>query len=220
MVKLYATLLSLTLTTSLALALPHPRPSYTDGLDLYDRDLLERDLDDSEEFSRREYLSDASDDLAARDPNFFGSIGHAFKEAGNIAGKALHVAEAVADNPIVQAAATVIPGGAVAEKVIGTIEKVEKFEQLAQKAKDAGRKTLNTGKPKHLGGAIGKVNNAIKHTNLKQVRKIASAATSRRHRRDLEDDQELSRRDLDAEELFRREYDDFLAERDFLNDLD
>ena len=42
----------------------------------------------------------------------------------------------------------------------------------------------------------------------------------RRYRRDLEDDEELSRRDLEAEELFGREYDDFLAERDFFDDLD
>jgi len=37
------------------------------------------------------------------------------------------------------------------------------------------------------------------------------------HRRDLE---ELSRRDLDDEEFFGREYIDFLAERDFFDDLD
>ena len=60
----------------------------------------------------------------------------------------------------------------------------------------------------------------------KQVKRIASAhkglaqRSSRRHRRDLEDDEELSLRDLDAEELFGRENDDFLAERDFLDDLD
>jgi hypothetical protein len=36
----------------------------------------------------------------------------------------------------------------------------------------------------------------------------------------LKDDEELSRRDLDAEELFGREYDDFLAERDSFDGLD
>ena len=44
--------------------------------------------------------------------------------------------------------------------------------------------------------------------------------TGRHHRRDFEDDEELLRRDLDVEELFGREYDDFLAERDFSDDLD
>jgi hypothetical protein len=32
--------------------------------------------------------------------------------------------------------------------------------------------------------------------------------------------EELSQRDLNDEELFGREYDDFLAERDFFDDLD
>jgi len=245
MVKLYASLLSLTLTTSLALAAPHP--SY------YDRDLLERDLD--EEFSRREYLFDASDDLAAREPSFFGGIKNAFKAVGRVANKGLHVAENVAENPLVQTAASFIPGGAVAEKVLGTIGKVEKFEKLAKKA-NAARQTVHklehlggglkkgkkiekaikkekqadrkVGKIKHLGSALGKVkkfDKAIKHA--KQVHKVASAHSSahhtaqrRHHRRDLEDNEELSRRDLDAEELFEREYDDFLAERDFFDDLD
>ena len=45
---------------------------------------------------------------------------------------------------------------------------------------------------------------------------------SRHHdRRGLEDDEELSRRDLDTEEfLFGRENDDFLVERDAFDDLD
>jgi hypothetical protein len=42
----------------------------------------------------------------------------------------------------------------------------------------------------------------------------------RHHRRSLEDDTELLRRDFDAEELFGREYDDFLVERDDFDDLD
>ena len=50
--------------------------------------------------------------------------------------------------------------------------------------------------------------------------KIQAARASRRHRRDLEDDEELSRRDFEDEELFGREYDDFLVERDDFDDLD
>jgi len=248
MVKLYASLLSLTLTTSLALAAPYPR-------DL----LLERDLD--EEFSGREYLSNEFDDLAAREPSFFGSIEHAVKDVGKVANKGLHVAENIASNPLVQTAASFIPGEAqvaAAGKVIGAIGKVERFEKLAKKANQARRKVdklehleggLKKGKKidkairkeikadrkvnkarKHLGGAEGKVkkfDKAIKRA--KQVHKIASGAHTsahhtserRHHRRDLEDNEELSRRDLDAEELFEREYDDdILAERDFFDDLD
>ena len=46
-----------------------PHPFYTHGLDYYGRDLLDR-----EEFSGREYLLDASEDLAVREPSFFGRI--------------------------------------------------------------------------------------------------------------------------------------------------
>jgi len=249
MVKLYASLLSLTLITSLALAAPHP--SYTH---YHNRDLLERDLD--EEFFGREYLSDAYEDLAAREPSFFGNIGNAIKGVGRIAKKGLEVAEKVAENPLVQTAVSLVPGGSAvmaAEKVFKAIRTVKKFENLANKARAAGRtvhklehlggalrkgKTIDRAimKPKeadrkvgklskHLGGALGKVNKAIKVA--KQVHKIASAHNSahqtagrRHHRRDLEDNEELSRRDLDDEEFFGREYDDFLVERDFSDDLD
>lgn len=37
-------------------------------------EVLERDLE--EEFSRREYLMDASEDLAAREPSFFSGLKH------------------------------------------------------------------------------------------------------------------------------------------------
>jgi hypothetical protein len=40
------------------------------------------------------------------------------------------------------------------------------------------------------------------------------------HRRGLEDDEELWQRDFESEELFGREYDDFLVERDAFDDLD
>jgi len=73
MVKLYyASLLALTLTTSLTLAAPHRLSNY------YARDLLKRNLD--EEFSGREYLFDASDDLDAREPSFFSGLANDFKK--------------------------------------------------------------------------------------------------------------------------------------------
>jgi len=240
MVNLYTCLLSLTLITSSALAAPYPR----------DLLLLERDLD--EEFSGREYLSNAFDDLEARDPNFFGGIENAFKGAakeavkvgkeavkvGKVAAKGLEVAEKIANNPLVQTASSLLPGGGeivMAEKAIGSLGKLEnlagkvkgaigtvgKIEGALMKGNNAIRKakvaSRNVPKlTKRLGGALGKVK-AITRAAKKVV-----APPRRLHRRDLvEDDEELSRRDLDAEELFEREYDDdFLAERDFFDDLD
>jgi len=235
MVKLYTSLLSLTLVTSLALAAPHH---------YYDRDLLERDLD--EEFSEREYLLDAYDDLAARDPSFLSGIGHAFSnighavvhaavDVGKVAVKGLHVVEKVAENPYVQAASAVLPGGlaiVAAEKAIETVGKVERMAENAgrtvNKVEGALRKgpanmlvktaVRQVGKLTNLGGTIGKVN------PIGRARQVLPPAHrrhhSRHHRRDLEDDGELSRRVLDAEELWEREYDGSLAERDFLDDLD
>jgi hypothetical protein len=49
---------------------------------------------------------------------------------------------------------------------------------------------------------------------------LARLSTSHHHRRGLEDDEELLQRDFEAEELFGREYDDFLVERDAFDDLD
>jgi hypothetical protein len=228
--ELYAApaLLALTLTTSLALAAPHPS-----------RDLLERDASDDLE-------------LEAREPSFFSGIEHAVKDVGKVAKKSLQVADNIVSNPLVQTAASFIPGDAqvmAAEKVvkaIGKFKKMDKVVKIAKKAKEAGRKV---GKLEHLkSGALGKVKKidkaikkakhagrkvekhlggALKHVAAKQVHKIAAAhkpahhtAEHGHHRRDLGDHEELSRRDLDAEELFGREYDDFLAERDFFDDLD
>jgi ribosomal protein L24 len=249
MVKLYTSLLSFTLTTSLALALP-----YAHGFDY--SDVLERDLD--EEFSGREYLVDAPDDLAAREPNLFDVVSN----VGKVASKGLEVADKVANNPIVQAAVPLIPGGSgvlAAEKVISAIGKFQKIEKAvskagkvmstagkvastAKKVEGALKKGVNAikkeeqsnRKPKHLGSALKaakKINKVVKQakqarqtisSRSKSSRQSAKAAKpgKRHHRRDLEDDEELSRRDLDAEEFFGREYDAFLAERDFFDDLD
>jgi len=197
MVKLYASLLSLTLTTSLALAAPHP--SYTDGLDYFE-------------------------DLAAREPNFWGSIKHAFRDVGRVAVKGLQIARKVTENPLVQAAISVIPGGSAivaAQKVVSVIGEAKKYSNIAEKAINVAQKVNKIG---HLGlgGPLGKVKSF--NSAISRVGQIASAHKPilRRiagHRRDLEDSEELSLRDLD-EELFEREYDDFLAERDYFDNLD
>jgi len=209
MVKLCASLLSLTLTTSLALAVP--LPSYTD----------------------------ASDDLAARDPNIFGSFKHFIKDVGHVAAKGLKVAEGIAENPLVQAAVSVIPGGGAlvaADKVIGTIRNVEKIENIAENARhqvDNLGGALRSGekiykairKGTEVDRKVGKLDRGIRFAKeMASTQYSARPSYSRHrrhHRRDLEDNEELSsRRDLDAEEFLGREYDDFLAERDFFEDLD
>jgi len=239
MVKPYASLLALTLTTSLALAVPHLRPSYTHGINnYYDRDLLERDLVDED-------LLDASDDLEVRDPSFFfGGFEHAVKDVGKVADKGLHVADNIVENPLFQVAASVIPGDAevmAAAKIVGALGKFKKFDKaikVVKKVEQAGRKA---DKLKHLGGGDFKLKKAIRrakqaHKVAKQVHQIASAHNSEHHdtaarhdrrhdRRDLEDYEKLSRRDLNDEErrVFGREYYDdfkFLAERDIFDDLD
>jgi hypothetical protein len=246
MVNIY--LLSLTLTTaSLALAAPLPR------------DILERDLD--EEFSGREYPSNAFDNLSAREPNFFGDVGKAFKgvereavKVGKVAADGLVVAGKIANNPMVQTASSFLPGGGgivAAEKIVGAVgDKVGKMENMANKAgralnkakgalakgkrvekaivrkvkgaerkvKGAERKLNNL---KHPGRTLGKVQGKAVTRAKQAVKSVRHTAAARRHhRRELGDDEELSLRDLDAEELFEREYDDFLAERDSFDDLD
>jgi len=240
MVKLYGPLLSLMLVTSLTLALPYP--SYTHGRE---RNLLEPNLD--EKFSGREYRLDEFVDLATREPGWWSRLKKAVKSVGTAAVKGLHVVEKVADNPFVQAAVSIIPGGGAlvaAQKIAGTIGQVERIEKQA-------RQGVN--KLQHLGGGalrtVTKIDKAIKTAKVAErkvvstlkhlpagvaVKAITSAkkvlaparhhvARRRHHRRDLEDDEELSRRDIDrdAEELFEREYDDdFVVERDFFDDLD
>jgi hypothetical protein len=174
---------------------------------------------------------DAYDDLAARDPSFFShfslknavrDIGRVASKVERVASKGLHVAESIAKNPLVQAGLTVIPGGAAvvaAEKVIETVGKVE---NVVNKANEARR---NVVKLEHLGGELikgKKIEKALGKVEKfdKAIRRAEQIAAPRRYRRDLEDNEELSRRDLDVEELIGREYDDFLVERDFFDDLD
>jgi len=243
MVKLYGPLVSLTLITSLALALPYPT-----GTNGPERSLLERNLD--ENFFGREYTLDEFVDLAIREPSFLRHFKKAFISIGRVAVKGLDFVKKVADNPLVQAAVSIIPGGGAlvaAQKVVGTIGQVERFEKQARQgvhdlggalrtvskidraiktAKVADRKV--NGLFKHLPVPV-PVKGALRHvkaTAISRAKHVLGSARHhiahrRHHRRDLEDDEELSRRDLDAEEIFDREYDDdFLVERDYFDDLD
>jgi len=227
MVKLYGPLVSLTLITSLVLALPHP--PYTH---IRDGNSLERNLD--EKFSGREISLDEFVDLVVREPSFLRHFKKAFNSVARVAVKGLHLVEKVADNPFVQAAVSIIPGGGAlvaAQKVAGTIGQVEKFERQARQgvnqiknlggairtvdkaiktAKVADRKVNRLIKhlpvPVPVRGALGRVKaKAITHAKHVLARHIPRP---RHHRRDLEDDEELSRRDLDDEELSQRDLDD------------
>ena len=65
----------------------------------------------------------------------------------------------------------------------------------------------------------------VKATAISRAKHVLASTrhhiSPRHHRRDLEDDEELSRRDFDDEEIFDREYDDdFLVKRDYFDDLD
>lgn len=103
-----------------------------------------------------------------------------------------------------------------AQKAGRTIRKVEGAVKKGIKAERAVvRKVKAVAHNLKRPGAPGKVK-AVKHA-------VAAARRTavRHHKRDLEEvNEEFSRRDLDAEELFEREYDDILAERDFFDDLD
>jgi hypothetical protein len=131
-------------------------------------------------------------------------------------------------------------------KVIGAIGKFEKLGKVASSARkvagalnkghNAIKKAENSNRGvKHLGNAVKaakKINKAVKHaekarqtisshkSSHKSSPKSSRSTAKRHHRRELEGDEELSRRDLDAEVFFGREYDDFLAERDLFDDLD
>lgn len=100
-----------------------------------------------------------------------------------------------------------------AKKVVGRAKKVHKVakqvHQMASPRNSAHQNAQNKPANKKLmlkiNGVLQKVEGALRRFH--------------RHRRDLEDDEELSRRDFDSdvEELFEQEYDDFLAERDDLD---
>jgi hypothetical protein len=178
MVKLYASLLALTLATSSALAYP-----LTNRIGIV---INQRDLDQG--FSGREYLLDArdtyhNDDLEERSIfSLFGALGKAAS-----AGKAIKAGSQIA-------------------KVAGKARKVH------EGAKQILPPTRNQNKGNRVAATFKNIFGSIKS---------ALSRARRHHRRDLEDDEELlGRDDFEADELFEREYDDSLVERDDFDDLD
>jgi hypothetical protein len=240
MVKLTASLLSFTLTTSLALALPHP--SYNHGLEEFSgREYLMDDL------AARE--PGFFDDLAGTVKSVSNAVAKPLQIAKRVVNNPI-VKEATSVIPggtaIRKAIGTVDNIANKAKQVEGVIAKgknairtvTQPPVKLTPKllggiikpaVKPLGAAVNNIIKPiKPLGPAV---NNVIKA--VKSVDNIGSGRGAhhhhhrrhhghRRYRRDLEDNEleELSRRDLEAEDFFEREYDDFLAERDFFDDLD
>jgi len=191
MVKLYASLLVLTLATSLALASPYGRIG-----------ISQRELD--QEFSGREYPLDAaardtsaSDDLEARGLlDVFSFAGKAFK-----AGKALK-----SGGQLVEKAKKVY-------KVAKRVHEVEKqFPSQPTNKNHAQKAQAPSPAFMALFANISQMVARIKSQSIKSA--------SNHHRRGMEDEEELLQRDFDAEELFEREYDDFLVERDAFDDLD
>ena len=100
-----------------------------------------------------------------------------------------------------------------AKKVVGSAKKVHKVakqvHQIASPRKSAHQTVQN--RPMNKKGIL-----AFEQA----MKRMGALKLLHRHRRDLADDEELLQRDLDAEELFEREYDDFLAERGYFDDLD
>ena len=100
------------------------------------------------------------------------------------------------------------------KKAVKRVKKVHKVaKQVHQMAspQNSGHQTAQNHptnkKPQH----VNNVQHFEKTVNVKGVGTVTIRAASggHRHRRDLEADEELSRRDLDTEGLFGREYDDF-----------
>jgi hypothetical protein len=117
-----------------------------------------------------------------------------------------------------------------AEKTAVKVEgAVKKGVNAIKKAEQSNRK-LAPGRAINLKAATvnngNKINKVVAVKRPNQARQTVSPQKSSRptakrlRRRELEDDEELSQRDFDAEELLGREYDDFLAGRDFFDDLD
>jgi len=191
MVKLYAALFALTLATSSALASPYGRIG-----------ISQRELD--QEFSRREYLLDArdtSDDLEARGfLDLFSFAGKAFK-----AGKAL------------KSGGQFIEKAKKVEKEVKRVHEVTKQFQPQQTNKQPVQVTVQQAQAPYL-----KLPKVHRHGDRGRfINSMFGYLPGGNHRRGLEDDEELLQRDFDAEDLFGREYDDFLlVERDAFYDLD
>jgi len=234
MVKLYSSLLALTLATSSALA------SYQDRRGRIGIVIRQRDLD--QDFSGREYLLDARgtyDDLEARsflsalDGEAGSEVGklvvkHGLKKGGNPSHVAKKAGEEVANHwKAGVSAKNNIP--AVLKNIFEVLKKhggfhpnrrgLEDDEELLQRDFDDefevffGREYDDFLIERDIfQNVLGATLNDISAVFKKHD-------GSRPNRRGLEDDEELLRRDFD-DEFFGREYDDFLQLRDAFDDLD
>jgi len=207
MVRFHTSLLALTFVTGLVLA-------SSDEYQRRDDELFERNFDDL--LNER---SDTFDEPEARD-----LLGGLFK----IGEKALKVKGRV--GTVLKAAKTASShGGSL--KIIG--KKLTSSRRIAKQLKPSKKMMKQL---KRVAKQVNK-NNNDDHDNssirnrvsqdLKRAMKAVADAdrylpANRQYRiqvRGLEDDEELSRRDLDVEEVFGREY-DLLDERDTFDDLD
>jgi hypothetical protein len=116
--------------------------------------------------------------------------------------------------------------GSIYRKVIGAVEKGESAIGKGKNIIDKAVKQVIKPQVKLLGGAVNNVikpgkqahgGHAAHHHRHHTPTHHRHHRHHRQHRRDLEDNEELSQRDIDAEELFGREYDDILVERDDLD---
>ena len=97
------------------------------------------------------------------------------------------------------------------------VKKLKPSRTIAKQLKSAAKQANNNNNDNQ-----NKANqNRIRQNVQLAIKKILSFIPAKNHvkARGLEDDEELSLRDLDTEEVFGREY-DFLNERDIFDDLD
>ena len=155
-----------------------------------------------------------------------------YRKAAKSAGKLEHHGESVRKvekhlKPATRIEKKLKPSQRIVKHLKPSKESKKKMvKQLKRAGKHAG-KQLNQNNNGNNGNQNSGSQNRI-NQDLERARKeVADAdrylpANHQYHvqRRGFEDDEELSRRDLDAEEVFEREYYDVLDERDTFDDLD
>jgi hypothetical protein len=236
MVRLHTSLLALTFATGLVLA-------SSDDYQRRDDELFDRNIDEEklgkffqkfQEYALLHERSDTFDEPEAR--SLFGGLLKVGEEFGK---KAIKGRVGMAMKVAKTAAKLEHHGGSAKriKKQLGTVRKVEKnlksskkiakqqpskriVKQLKRIAKQANKNRDNDKQ--------NKANQNRVNQDLQRARKEVADAdrylpANRQYRiksRGLEDDEELSRRGLDTEDVFGREYDDLLDERDTFDDLD
>jgi len=238
MVRLHTSLIALTFATGLVLA-------SSDDYQRRDDELFERDFDAEEFFQRSSYdllneRGDTYDEPEAR--SLFGDL---FKVGEKVGEKALKGRVGTIMKVAKTASKLEHHGGSAKkiEKRLGSVRKVEKNLKPSKRIVKVAAKQLKPSKKrvvkelKRAAKQANKNNNDNRNkSNQKRInedlqramKEVADAdrylpANHQYHvqARGLEDDEELSQRDLaDAEEMFGREYDDLFFERDTFDDLD